>query len=123
MNTTGHTKKLQLTIGSQIVNGTINDTEAGRAFASLLPITLTLSDYSKTEKVSDLPVKLNTSGAPSGYKPYTGDITYYAPWGNLAIFYKDFTYSHGLLSIGRIDEGLSVLLDEHPFEATFELTD
>lgn len=25
-------------------------------------------------------------------------ITYYAPWGNLAIFYRDFGYSAGLVN-------------------------
>jgi hypothetical protein len=31
-----------------------------------------------------------------------GDITYYAPWGNLAIFYRDFGYSPGLVRLGHI---------------------
>ncbi|WP_337926728.1 cyclophilin-like fold protein [Paenibacillus caui] len=32
-------------------------------------------------------------------------ITYYAPWGNLAIFYRDFRYSSGLIKLGSIDAG------------------
>jgi hypothetical protein len=35
-----------------------------------------------------------------------GDITYYAPWGNLAIFYWDFGYSTGLIKLGRFDAGI-----------------
>jgi hypothetical protein len=38
-----------------------------------------------------------------------GDITYYAPWGNLAIFYRDFGYSPGLVRLGRIDSGIETL--------------
>jgi hypothetical protein len=38
-----------------------------------------------------------------------GDIAYYAPWGNLAIFYKDFGYSRGLIGLGRIDSGIEAL--------------
>jgi len=38
-----------------------------------------------------------------------GDITYYAPWGNLAIFYRDFDYSRGLVRLGRIDSGIEAL--------------
>jgi len=123
MKNTGYTRQLKLTIGEQIVTGTINDTEAGRAFASLLPITLTLSDYGKTEKASDLPHRLDLKSATSGYQPSTGDITYYITWGNLAIFYKDFTYSMGLVPIGRINGDLSALLNERLFAAKFELTD
>ena len=63
----------------------------------MLPLTLTLKDYAGTEKISDLPRKLSTQGAPSGSDPSVGDITLYAPWGNLAIFYRDFGYASGLI--------------------------
>ena len=42
-------------------------------------------------------------------KPEVGDLTYYAPWGNLAIFYRDFGYAKGLVKLGRIDSGLELL--------------
>ncbi|MNU08615.1 hypothetical protein D3C72_2547400 [compost metagenome] len=38
-----------------------------------------------------------------------GDLTYYAPWGNLAIFYKDFDYSSGLIHLGVIESGIDRL--------------
>ena len=57
-----------------------------RDFISLLPLTLTLEDYAKTEKISDLPRTLTKERAPAGSDPSVGDITYYSPWGNLAIF-------------------------------------
>jgi hypothetical protein len=38
------------------------------------------------EKIGDLPKKLSTDGAPTGSNPNVGDIAYYAPLGNLAIF-------------------------------------
>jgi hypothetical protein len=38
-----------------------------------------------------------------------GGIAYYAPWGNVAIFYKDFGYSKGLIGLGRIDSGIDAL--------------
>ncbi|MDQ0618639.1 cyclophilin-like fold protein [Arthrobacter globiformis] len=70
---------------------------------------LTLTDYAGTEKVSDLPASLSTTGSPAGIKPVIGDITYYAPWGNLAIFYRDFGYANGLVKPGHIDAGISLL--------------
>jgi hypothetical protein len=39
------------------------------------------------------PRKLSTSGARPGSDPDVGDIAYYAPWGNLALFYRNFGYS------------------------------
>jgi hypothetical protein len=50
-----------------------------------------------------LPKELSTKDAPAGIDPSVGDIAYYASWGNLAIFYKDFGYSRGLVKLGRID--------------------
>ena len=75
----------------------------------MLPLTLTLEDYAKTEKISNLPRKLTTEGSPAGADPSVGDIAYYAPWGNLALYYKDFGYSDGLILLGELDSGTEAL--------------
>ena len=41
--------------------------------------------------------------------PSAGDLAYYSPWGNLAIFYEDFRYSAHLVRPGRIDSGVEAL--------------
>src|SRR5688572_27146107 len=101
--------KIRIEIGGTSLTATLNDSEAARDFASLLPLTVTLEDYVETEKVATLPRKLSTTGAPSGSDPDVGDIAYYAPWGNLAIYYRDFGYSAGLVKLGRIDSGVETL--------------
>lgn len=103
------TMRISIDVNGTHLTATLDDNSTARDFMSLLPLTLTLEDYNATEKISDLPKKLSTSGAPAGIDPTTGDITYYAPWGNLAIFYKDFRYSTGLVRLGRIDSDLSAL--------------
>lgn len=92
----------------------LEDSPAARAFSALLPLSLELTDYANTEKVADLPAKLPTEGSPPGAKPVTGDLTYYAPWGNLAIFYKDFGYAAGLIRLGHIDGDISLLTPGKP---------
>src|SRR3954468_23541182 len=91
------------------ITATLDDTPASRDFASLLPLSVTLEDYASTEKISDLPKKLSTAGSPAGTTPAAGDVCYYAPWGNLALFHKDFAYSAGLVRLGRIETGLEML--------------
>lgn len=86
----------------------LEDNETARDFASLLPIELTLSDYNRTEKVAD-PGRLTIAGAPEGADPAVGDIAYFAPWGNLAIYYRDFAYSPGLVRLGRLDGNAEAL--------------
>lgn len=113
------TMKIKISKGNTVITATMFDNATSRDFVSLLPITLTLKDYAETEKVSDLPRKLSTKGAPSGSDPSVGDITLYAPWGNLAIFYKDFGYASGLIILGTINDGidkLSTLSGEVAFE-------
>ncbi len=95
--------KIRIIAGGQEFRATLEDSAAAREFATLLPLDLALSDYHQTEKIADLPKRLSTAGAPDGIAPVIGDIAYYAPWGNLAIFYRDFEYSPGLIRLGRLD--------------------
>jgi len=105
----GDSMKIRLKVGDTVLTATLIDSATTRDFISLLPLTLTLKDYAGTEKISDLPKRLSTESAPSGSDPSVGDITYYAPWGNLAIFYRDFVYSSGLVILGKIDSGIKAL--------------
>jgi hypothetical protein len=97
--------KINIDVEGATITATLDDSLAARDFASLLPLTLTLEDYNSTEKISDLPRRLSIEGAPAGIDPSPGHITYYAPWGNLAIFYRDFGYSRGLVKLGAIVSG------------------
>ncbi|MFF4835315.1 cyclophilin-like fold protein [Streptomyces sp. NPDC001315] len=79
---------LRLTIDGHRVGATLNDSATARDFATLLPLTLNLSDFHETEKIADLPRRLSTSGAPDAAEAKPGDLAYYAPWGNLALYYR-----------------------------------
>ncbi|MDX2821221.1 cyclophilin-like fold protein [Streptomyces ipomoeae] len=97
---------IRLTVDGHPVAATLNDGAAARDFAALLPLTLNLSDFHATERIADLPRRLSTSGAPDGAEPKAGDLACYAPWGNLALFYRDFPYSEGLIILGHVtDDG------------------
>lgn len=115
--------KIRLTINGRSATATLVDNATARDFLSLLPMTMKLEDYAATEKIAYPPRKLSTEGAPPGIDPDVGDITYYAPWGNIAIFYKDFGYAGGLVKLGRIDSGLDVLSSPGRLEARIERVD
>ncbi|MCB1634890.1 MAG: hypothetical protein KDI37_07360 [Xanthomonadales bacterium] len=103
---------IQVTVGDQVLHAHLDDTAVARDFVSLLPLQLKLRDFHATEKVADLPRRLDTSQAPAHYAPARGDITYYAPWGNLAIFYKPFQSSQGLVRLGAFDGPIDALLTD-----------
>ena len=114
--------KISIRVQDKVITATLTDNATSRDFVSLLPMSLTLEDYAATEKVSDLPRKLSTEGAPAGSTPSVGDIAYYAPWGNLAMFYKDFRYSSGLIKLGKIDSGIEALNYPGSANVTIELS-
>ncbi len=101
--------KVRLTSGGGEAIAVLDDTPAARDFLSMLPLELTFKDYNGTEKISYLPRKLATQGSPSSCTPEVGAFTYYAPWGNLALFYRGFRHSDGLVPLGKIISGLDIL--------------
>jgi hypothetical protein len=97
---------IRLSIDGHPAEATLNDSAAARDFATLLPLTLDLSDFHHSERIADLPRRLSTSGAPQAAEPKAGDLAYYAPWGNLALFYRDGDApSDGLVILGRVAGG------------------
>lgn len=98
--------KIRFVFDDRTVEATLDDTPSTRDFVSQLPLTFDLEDYASTEKIAYLPRKLTTEGAPKGSSSSAGDIAYYAPWGNLVIFYKSFGYASGLIPLGKLDGGL-----------------
>jgi hypothetical protein len=95
---------IRVTIDGQEVEAILNASPAARDLASLLPLTLDLKDFHGTERIADPPRKLTTEGAPAPAAAKVGDIAYFAPWGNLAIFYEDGpAASEDLLILGHID--------------------
>lgn len=59
-------------------------------------------------------------GTPEGVDPDVGDITYFAPWENLAPFYRDFGFSRGLIRLGRIVNDVKVLERDGPIAVRIE---
>lgn len=96
---------ITLEINGEKLQATLTDNATAKSFYDLLPLNLDVRDYAGTEKASNpLPKKLLTDGAPKGYKPTAGDLTYYAPWGNLAVFYDADSYANNLIYMGKIHQ-------------------
>lgn len=112
--------KLRLHLDGEIVTATLNDSAAARDFAALLPLSLTLENYAVVERISSLPGKLSVTDAPAGMTPRMGDITYYVPWGNLAVFVGDNVYARGLVRLGKVDTGLPALQRPGPLKVRIE---
>ncbi|HEX8832042.1 MAG TPA: cyclophilin-like fold protein [Longimicrobium sp.] len=114
--------KIRIWIESEPRTATLEDHEAARELAAMLPLSLTLEDYAGEEKIAVLPRRLPAGGAPpTGTAGTAGEIAYFPPWGNLAVFYLDFRYSHGLVRLGRLDAGWEALGRADTVNVTIEL--
>jgi hypothetical protein len=112
--------KFTIRFRGRVLKAELNDSLAAQDFASMLPLSVTLEDYAFSEKICDLPKRLMTRGSPEGFEPSPGDVAYYAPWGNLAIFYKGGEFSEGLVSLGHIISGVEYLAGADSIDVVME---
>lgn len=95
---------IKMVTGSQVVVIALFDTPASQQLLDQLPLSLELSDFAGSEKIAYLPQKLILGTTPQA-KTTKSDFTYYAPWGNLAIFYRGYGQDNGVYALGAITEG------------------
>ena len=107
--------KIRLTFNNQSLTATLYDNPSARDLYSLLPLNLSVDNYGNNEKIAYLPRKLTeeASGPFSNERP--GDL-----WGNLAMFYDSYSYSTGLIRLGRIEGGFEPLLTRGKFPLKIE---
>lgn len=113
---------MNMIVGGQTITATMEDNGAARDFLSRLPLEVTLDDYNNgTEKIFYPDPALNLDDTPRGCTPKAGDITIYEPWGNVAIFCRDWSESNSLIKIGHIDgDGISLLQGTESMNVRFE---
>lgn len=114
--------KIRLNVAGQIATGELYDNPSARGFAAQLPLSLTLTDYERIERIADLPKKLAGGNVEIAVPIEEGDLAYYAPWGNLAVFVEGGTgnYTGDLMRLGRVQSGLAILQRPGPFLVLIE---
>lgn len=108
--------RLRFIFADQDFTATPEDNPTARDLVSMLPLDLKITDYATNEKIAYLPRKLTEDGSGRFDNEAVGDLCYYAPWGNLAMFHGPYRWSRGLIRLGRLDRGAAPLLvrGEHP---------
>jgi hypothetical protein len=82
----------------------LNDSPAARDLYAQLPLSITVENYSSNEKIFYPPEKLNTTDTPQA-DAQAGTLAYYAPWGDVVMFYGDFGPAAGLYELGHAVSG------------------
>ncbi len=117
---TENTMQINVTVGNKTFTAILADSETGRAFAQLLPLTLSMTELNGNEKYHYLDSSLPTDS----YRPGTihaGDLMLY---GNncVVLFYETFSSSYSYTRIGSIDNsaGLTAALGSGNVSVRFE---
>jgi hypothetical protein len=117
--------RIRLAINDRTATATLNDTPTARDFVSLLPLELQMQDLFGREKPGQLPRPLAAGAGQSNYE--VGDLGYWPPSHDLAIFYADDGQripSPGIVIIGQIDTGLNLIAGAgDSFQLTVEPVD
>ena len=120
LNQTENAMQINVIIGNQTFTATLADSETGRAFAQLLPLTLPMTELNGNEKYHYLGSSLPTES----YTPGTiqaGDLMLY---GNncVVLFYETFSSGYSYTRIGSIDDpsGLAAALGSGNVSVRFE---
>jgi hypothetical protein len=109
------------TFSNHAVAASLYDNPSARDLVSMLPLDLTIDDYSTNEKIAYLPRKLTEEGSGPFDNERPGDLGYFAPWGNLAFFYAGYRYSSGLIRPGRTDGDFAPLPKRGKLDLHIEL--
>ena len=113
--------RIRCGFGQQSFTATLFNNPSVRDFASILPLDISIEDYSNNEKIAYLPRNLTDDGSGPFSDEAPGDVCYDGPWGNLASFYGSYRYSRGLIRLGRLDDRIQPLLTKGKFPLHVEL--
>jgi hypothetical protein len=114
--------QIRVVIRDTVLTGRLWDNATARDPIAQLPLTLTFRDFNELEKISQLPRKLSMDGVSAGDDPFSRDIGYYNPSGDLVFYYGDVGYFNGIVRIGQVDGTMDALTSQtDDFTARIEL--
>jgi hypothetical protein len=93
---------IRITVADQTITAQLADNPTGQDLASQLPLTLTIRDFNRVEKIAALPRPLTMDGVPAGDDPDINEIGYYAPSNDLVFYYGEVGYFNGIVRIGQV---------------------
>ncbi len=95
---------IRVTANGKTIVFQLNDSNAAKELIAQLPLETPVEDYGGKEKIFYPPKKLNTDHTPLADST-AGSLAYYAPWGDVVMFYQDFGKAAGLYELGHAISG------------------
>ena len=97
-------RQIQVQFDGGTVTYALNGSAAADDLLAQLPLTVEAEDYSTNEKIFYPPRALDTADAPPA-EGGAGTLAYYAPWGDVVMFYGSFSPNAALYELGQAVSG------------------
>ncbi|PYX78596.1 MAG: hypothetical protein DMG70_31005 [Acidobacteria bacterium] len=115
--------KINISIGGKILTASLADNATARDFISVLPLKVSMKDLFGREKYGDLPKVLSENG-PRKNRYEVGDIAYWSPDHQFAVYYRqdrESIPSPGIIPIAKFDAGTEAFNVPGSVKVTIEL--
>ena len=110
MQETAQAKRIRVRFGGHTVIYELNGSRAAESLWAQLPLTLKAENFSNNEKIFYPPEELNTAQTPLA-EGGEGVLAYYAPWGDVVMFYGEFNRNSSLFELGHAVSGREWIAD------------
>lgn len=101
---------LSIQCGDATIVYELNNSPAAKSLLAQLPLTLEVEPYSTNEQTFYPPEKLDTADTPSITSAQVGTLAYFAPWGDVVMFYGEFSGGGGgLYELGQAVDGVDAI--------------
>ena len=95
---------IRVQAGDRSVIYQLNDSPAAAALYAQLPLTTQVEDFSTNEKIFYPPQELDTDNCPLAAGG-SGTLAYYQPWGDVVMFYGNYSENPSLFELGHVISG------------------
>ncbi|WP_205563167.1 cyclophilin-like fold protein [Cohaesibacter haloalkalitolerans] len=110
--------KLVITSGTYRATFQLYDTKAARDFYRQLPLDLPLTNFRNAQWMFYPPEKLGVTDHEAYHEGLKGELSYYAPWGDVFMLYQDF-YARD--EMHRLGIGLTGIDQIAPMQGTISI--
>lgn len=103
--------EISITVGDTVISAELNDREAAREFAAVLPMTVSMTRMGEHEYYGSLDTPLtHTEDLQTGYT--VGDLAFWTPGDLFAVYFDEPDEApEGLMILGRITSDMAVFDD------------
>ena len=97
--------QIKVSDGTNTIIYELNDSTAATELYNQLPLTTEVENFASNEKIFYPPNELSTENTNTANSGKEGVLAYYAPWGDVVMFYDSFSSASGLYELGIAIEG------------------